>query len=650
MAVRSALCLLFAIAGWALHDRQPDVSTAAYMLAFLFGGWDLSLQVWRDLRELRFDTHFLMLLVVPGSVAVGAWGEGALLLILFSASSAMESYAAGRTRREIDALLRRAPKTARLIVDRGEIEVSVESLKPGDRVRVTANEQVPVDIEIDSGSSAADESSLTGESIPAPKSPGDIAYGGTINDWGVVEGRVKRPAADSALQRIIRLIESAQQLKAPVQRFTDRFGTGYTGLVLAGCAAVFAYSWLVQHAPPLISGPSQTSAFYRAMTLLVVLSPCALVLSVPSAILSAIAQGARHGILFRGGSAVENLAGIQIVALDKTGTLTAGDLQVSAFEPVAGDPGRLLAAASALARISNHPVSRAVARHLRSRVIDAPAPERSETLPGLGLRARWQDFNVVLGHRDLVAEVIGPNSPELPPLPEGSTETWIAGPGMAGRFLLSDTLRPESPGLIRQLHEAGVETCILTGDRESTASRIAEQTGVQSWRAGLRPEGKVAAIQEFRASGKRVAMVGDGVNDAPVLAAADVGIAMGARGSDAAIEQADIVLMQDKLENLLLARWISVDANRIIRQNLTLSLGTMGLMAVATLAFSGMPLSLGVAAHEGSTVLVVLNSLRLLIGREQSRIKPRAGATPRSPSASTPPSPPATRSELPAQS
>jgi len=649
MAIRSALCLIFAIAGWAMHERQHDVSTAAYMLAFLFGGWDLSLQVWQDLRHFRFDTHFLMLLVVPGSVAVGAWGEGALLLILFSASSAMESYAAGRTRREIDALLRRAPKSARLIVDRGEVEVSVDSLKPGDRVRVTANEQVPVDIEIESGSSAADESSLTGESIPVPKSPGDIAYGGTINDWGVVEGRVKRPAADSALQRIIRLIESAQQLKAPVQRFTDRFGTGYTGLVLAGCTAVFAYTWLVQHAPPLVSGPGQTSAFYRAMTLLVVLSPCALVLSVPSAILSAIAQGARHGILFRGGSAVENLAGIQIVALDKTGTLTAGDLQVIAFEPISGDSARLLAAASALARLSNHPVSRAVSRHLRSQGVDGPAPERSETLPGLGLRAQWQDSKVVLGHRDLVAEVIGPNPPALPPLPEGTTETWIAGPGMAARFLLSDTLRPESPELIRQLHEAGVETCILTGDRESTASRIAGQTGVQSWRAGLRPEGKVAAIQEFRASGKRVAMVGDGVNDAPVLAAADVGVAMGARGSDAAIEQADIVLMQDKLENLLLARRLSVVANRIIRQNLTLSLGTMGLMAVATLVFPGMPLSLGVAAHEGSTVLVVLNSLRLLIGSEQPGIRPHAGATPGTPSLPTPPSPPAIRSEPPAQ-
>jgi len=614
MAVRSVLCLVFAVAGWSVHDWQHDVSTAAYMLAFLAGGWDLTRQVWDDVRRLRFDTHFLMLLIVPGSVAVGAWGEGALLLVLFSASASMESYAAGRTRREIDALLRRAPKVARRIIHGREAEVPVESLVPGDAVRITANEQIPVDIQVLSGTSACDESSLTGEAVPVEKVPGDTAAGGTLNLWGVLEGRVLRPAADSALQRIIRLIETARQQKAPVQRFTDRFGTGYTVVVLVACLGLFLHAWLFAGLPPFLSGPTTPSAFYRAMTLLVVLSPCALVLSVPSAILSAIAQGARHGILFRGGAAVENLARIDLVTLDKTGTLTVGELRVARFEALQGDPVTLVAAAAALARISNHPVSRAVARHTRTVESNVPPPSRSETVAGRGIRADWNGTAAALGHRELVAAAAGPGLPVLPPPVEGFSETWIAMPGAAGRFLLSDSLRPEAAALVRRLHEDGVETCILTGDRESAAAHMAAESGVRSWRSELMPDGKVAAVTGFRAAGRRVAMVGDGVNDAPVLAAADVGIAMGARGSDAAIEQADVVLMHDRLENLVIARELSVQANRIIRQNLAVSLGTMAVMTLATLVLPGLPLTVGVAAHEGSTVLVVLNSLRILLG------------------------------------
>lgn len=618
MAVRSMGCLVFSVGGWVLHGRWHEASTAAYMLAFLMGGWDLTRQAWADLRDLRFDTHFLMLLVVPGSVAVGAWGEGALLLVLFSASTAMESYAMGRTRREIDALLRRAPRTARRIVEGREAWVTVESLMTGDVVRVTANEQVPVDLEVTSGASACDESSLTGESVPVEKSPGDTASGGTLNLWGVLEGRVLRPAAESALQRIIRLIESAQRQKAPVQRFTDRFGTGYTVGVLAVCTAMFLHAWLRMGSPMFLSSDAGPSAFYRAMTLLVVLSPCALVLSVPSAILSAIAHGARQGILFRGGAAVENLARVGWVTLDKTGTLTVGDLKVTGFEVWKGSEGSLKEVALALARVSNHPMSRAVARHLgdgrEGLGVELVA---SETVPGRGLRAFWKGDKAALGHRELVPLASGLEASALPPPREGLSEVWVATPGSAGRFLLSDTLRPEAPALIRRLHADGVETCILTGDRASTAAAIAAECGIREWRADLRPEDKLAAVMALRKEGRRVAMVGDGVNDAPVLAAADVGIAMGGRGSDAAIEQADIVLMNDRLENVVKARELSVRANRIIRQNLALSLGTIGVMGVLAVFFPRLPLTAGVAAHEGSTVLVVLNSLRLLaLGRE----------------------------------
>ncbi len=613
MAVRSVMCLLFSLGGWALHGRWHEASTAAYMLAFLFGGWDLTRQVWVDLRHLQFDTHFLMMLVVPGSVAVGAWGEGALLLVLFSASSAMESYALGRTRREIDALLRRAPRTARRLVDGKEALVPVESLLPGDTVRVTANEQVPVDLVVTSGTSACDESSLTGESVPVDKGSGKTAAGGTLNLWGVLEGRVLRPASESALQRIIRLIESAQRQKAPVQRFTDRFGTGYTVAVLAACTAVFLHAWLRAGSPLFLSVGDQPSAFYRAMTLLVVLSPCALVLSVPSAILSAIAHGARHGILFRGGAAVENLARVGWVTLDKTGTLTVGELKVTGFELVKGDGPTLEGVARALATVSNHPMSRAVARHLgEGHAADGGRMEASETVPGRGLRATWNGMKVALGHRELVPASAGLEASELPGPREGLSEVWVAMPGGAARFLLMDTLRPEAPALIRRLHADGVETCILTGDRATTAAAIAAECGIREWRADLKPEDKLSVVMALRKEGRRVAMVGDGVNDAPVLAAADVGIAMGGRGSDAAIEQADIVLMNDRLENVVKARELSVRANKIIRQNLAVSLGTIGVMGVLAVLMPRLPLTAGVAAHEGSTVLVVLNSLRLL--------------------------------------
>ncbi len=630
MALRSSLCLVAAITGWLCHKTSPNVSAAAYMVAFLFGGWDLTQQVWDDLRHLRFDTHFLMFLVVPGSVAVGAWGEGALLLILFSASATLEAFAADRTRREINALLHRAPKTAHRITPAGESEVPVDALLPGELIRITAGELVPVDAEVQVGTSACDESSLTGEADPVAKAPGDFLFSGTLNQWGVLEARVLRAASDSALQRIIRLIEKAQDLKAPVQRFTDRFGTRYTGLVLAACAGLFLWTAFVQHTPFLRSTPTQPSAFYRAMTLLVVLSPCALVLSVPSAILSAIAFGAHHGILFRGGAAIENLAGIQLFAFDKTGTLTAGELQVTGFEPLLGNPETSRSAAFALTRISNHPVARSILRSLRdSPNPPAPSPpaDTSQNLPGLGVQARWNHLDVILGHRDLIPKVAGPTFPPLPSPHPQSSESWVAGPDFAARFLLADSLRTETRQVLATLHAAGIQTCMLTGDRPAAAQRIATESAVQSFQAGLKPEDKVAALLKFRASGLRVAMVGDGVNDAPVLAAADVGMAMGARGSDAAIEQADVVLMNDRLENLLIARDVSVRANRIIRQNLTVSLGTMILMGILATAWPGLRLSLGVAAHEGSTVLVVLNSLRLLL-----RHKTPASTAPATPS------------------
>jgi Cd2+/Zn2+-exporting ATPase len=612
MAVRSGVCLVLGSLGWAVAGRWPTVSTAVFMFAFLAGGWDLAREVWFDLRLLRFDTHFLMFLVVPGSVAVGALGEAALLLFLFSASSTMESFAAGRTRREIDALLKRAPKTARLLVGEFESVVAVETLKPGDVIRVTAGELAPVDLGVLRGESACDESSLTGESDPVPKAPGDAVMGGTLNLWGVLEGRVLRPVGDSALHRILRLILEARHLKAPSQRLTDRFGTTYTVLVLLACLVTFLYHWRWAGRPPFFEEGGQFSAFYRTMTLLVVLSPCALVLSVPSAILSAIASGARRGVLFRGGAAIENLAGVRVVAFDKTGTLTEGRLGVERVEVLLGTEAEAIAAASALAHVSNHPVSRSIARWADGQGVPIDPVDATETVAGKGLSGRWRGRSMVLGNREFLSHLPGVRQGELPPPVEKASETWIAGEGLLARLVLKDALRSNSKVVVGLLREAGLHTVMLTGDRIAPAQEMGTASGVDEVRAALKPEDKVAAIREFQRQGKGVAMIGDGVNDAPCLVAADVGIAMGARGSDAAIEQAEVVLSNDRLENFLFARELSVRSRRIIRQNIALSLGTILFMAGVSLVASRLPLSVGVAVHEGSTVLVVLNSLRLL--------------------------------------
>jgi len=623
MAVRSGACLLFTVFGLLLRASHPDSSMACVAGAYLAGGWDLTAKVWAGVREREFGTDFLMWLVAFGAMFIGEQAEAAVLLFLFSASGAMERFAHGRTQREIGALLKNAPKLARLIEDGVEREVPVAELRPGQHVRVTANEQVPVDILVERGESACDEAMLTGEAEPISKGVGDTGLAGTLNLWGVIEGRVLRAAEDSALQRIIRLIENAQHLKAPVQRFTDRFGTRYTAIVLSVCSVVFFVWWLVFGAPPFIRERAHDSAFYRAMTLLVVMSPCALVLSVPSAILSAIAFGARNGVLFRGGAAIENLAGVTVVAMDKTGTLTRGRLELVGIEPIGCSEDDLFLAAGNFARISNHPMSRSIAREANRRRIPVEPPSDSETVTGHGLRGKWRGELAILGHRDLVATVRA--GVALPPPAEQASEVWFASPTLLGRLLLRDQLRPEAPALVARLHEEKLRTVMLTGDKSGAAAQMGQMAGVGEILAQLTPDQKVDALLRLKKEGESVAMIGDGVNDAPCLAAADVGVAMGARGSDAAIEQAEVVLMNDRLENFLLALDLSKRARRIIRQNLALALGVIIGMSCTALFAKSLPLAVGVLAHEGSTVIVVLNSLRLLFSPRNAQAKP-AGA------------------------
>ena len=619
LAAQAGGCLLAGVAGLtAERFGAPGwLVLACWAASYVLGAWEAAEETLENVREGKLDVHFLMLAVAIGAGCIGAWHEGALLLFLFSASGAMEHYAQGRTQREIGALLRGAPRTATVLDDAGgEVEMPIGDLRSGMTVRVTGGQQVPVDLRVTRGESACDESNLTGESRPVPKAMGDDLLAGTINLQGLLEGRVLRPASESALQKVIQLIESAQTMRAPAQRFTDRFGTKYTYGILALCAAMF-FVWHFGFGLPAFFArtPGTRSAFYRAMTLLVVASPCALVLSIPSAILSAIAFGARRGVLFRGGAALESLAKVDVVALDKTGTLTAGDLRLVGVETFLGTEDDVRRMAYNLARFSDHPLSRAIKRVGDEVRLPRREPDGFESLPGQGLRATFDHRDYALGRGDLVRPFLPAACRDLPPSAENAAEVFVGGPGLAGRLVFRDELRPEAVGMIRRLHAANVRTVMLTGDRAAAAEPLARALGIGEVRAGLLPEDKLAAVEGLKAGGtRRVAMIGDGVNDAPSLAAADVSVAMGARGSDAALEQAAVVLMNDRLENFFVAYELSRRTERVIRQNLVLALGTVVLMVGLSL-FGVVPLALGVAAHEGSTVLVVLNSLRLLFAR-----------------------------------
>lgn len=614
--VAAALCGLFGVTGYALHGTSGAV--VAYAVAYLAGAWFTAQEVWERAQKATIDVHFLMLAVAAGSASIGAWGEGAMLLFLFSLSGALEHYALGRTQREIHSLFRDAPKVALVLDDLGrEEELPVERLRPGMRLLIKPDAQFPVDAEIVKGQSASDESNLTGEATPVAKGVGDQVMAGTLNLWGAVEVTVLRPATESALQKIIHLIREAQQQKAPAQLFTDHFSTWYTYGVLGLSGAMFFVWWLGMGLPAFTRVGEQQSAFYRTMTLLVVASPCALVLSIPSAVLAAIAWGARHGILFRGGAAVEKLAATTTVALDKTGTLTTGELRVETVESFPpGREGEVASLAYSLESLSTHPLARAVTRFGKKQGLPTVPFDHFESVTGHGLRGRRLGRDCYVGSREWVERQAKVDLAARTASSPGLSEIWLAEGGLLGRIILRDDIRPQAAAVLQQLHRAGLRTLVLTGDRAPTARHLQEQLGLDDVRAELKPEQKVQAISALSQDGQRVAMVGDGVNDAPSLAAAHVGVAMGARGADAALEQADIVLMHDRLENFLAAFRLSQRARRVIGQNLVISLGTV-LVLVCFALLGEIPLTAGVVGHEGSTVLVVTNSLRLLLGKEK---------------------------------
>ncbi|HEY57374.1 MAG TPA: cadmium-translocating P-type ATPase [Anaerolineae bacterium] len=591
--------------------------TALYVVAYGAGGLLGTIEGVGALRRGEFNVDLLMILAALGAAFIGQPTEGAILLFLFSLSNTLQEYALGRNRQAIEKLLELRPPIALVKEGADWVERPVEALRLEDIVLVRPGERFPIDGEVVSGETEVDQSPITGESVPVPKRPGDPVFAGTVNTTGAVEVRVTHLAQDTTLAKIVQLVEKAQEAKARTQRMLDDFEQVYAKLVLLGAVLLVVVPVLGFHTP-------FDRTFYRAMTWLVVASPCALVISTPASILSAIANGARHGVLFKGGAYLEQTALIKVVAFDKTGTLTEGEPKVTGLYPY--DDVRedaFLRQVAAVEARSEHPIARAIVHEAQQRGLEVPAAEDFRALVGQGVEG-WVDGHLLwIGNERLFAErdVVLPTAlrERLHQLEEQGQTAMLAYDATAQTWLgvvaVADTIRADAPQVVVRLKKLGIERVVmLTGDNERVAQAIARQVDVDEAYARLLPKDKVTVLESLRRRYGPTAMVGDGVNDAPALATADVGIAMGGAGTDVALETADVVLMADNLSHLPYAIGLARRARRVVWQNLTFSLAVIVLLVA--LAFGAdLPLPLGVVGHEGSTVLVVLNGLRLLAYR-----------------------------------
>ncbi len=637
--VSTALCGALLVVGWRLEARGAPYALGALAMAYAAGGWEPALRAGGALLRTRLDVDLLMVVAAAGAAAVGAWVEGAILLFLFSLGNTLETFAFHHTRRSIRALMELRPDTATRLGENGPEDVPVTSLSVGDAVRVGPGERIPVDGVVEEGRSRVDESTLTGEPVPVRKGTGDPVFAGTLNITGVLSVRMTQALSETALARVIRAVEEAQASRAPTQSWIERMEGRYAGGVLAAALLAVVVPWWA------LGWPFQ-EAFYRAMTLLVVASPCALVISIPATIVAAVSNAARRGLLFKGGAPLDTLADVDVVAFDKTGTLTVGAPTLAEFvvapsatlpalatggggrsAPGASPPGEeaheaaryvLRLAASAEAN-SEHPIASALVEGARARGVEVLEPEAFETVPGRGVRARVDGVDVLVGRRDWLEAEAGPVPDGLAgALRDGrngalATPVFVALDGeVVAAFAVSDVVREEAREAVDALKQRGVRKVVmLTGDDRAAAEAVARATGVDEVFAELFPEEKSELVRRLRAEGAVVGMVGDGVNDAPALAAADVGVAMGGAGTDVALDTADVVVMGDRLERIVYALDLSRRARRIVRQNLGFAVGVMGgLVLLALLGRIG--LTAGVVGHEGSTIVVVMNGLRLL--------------------------------------
>jgi Cd2+/Zn2+-exporting ATPase len=610
----SLLAGALVLAGWlGAHWRAlpPAVPLVLYAGAYAAGGWHVARHAWHAVRERRFDTDLLMLLAALGAAALGEFAEGGLLLFLFSLGHALEERALDRARAAVRALADLTPKTALVQRSGRQVEAPVEQVELGEVVLVRPGVRLPVDGVIVTGQSGVDQSPVTGESMPVDKGPDDLVFAGSINGAGALEVRVTRLAKDSTLARVMKLVEAAQVQKSPTQQLSEKF----EGIFVPAVLGVAALAMVI---PPLFGVPFPV-AFLRAMTLLVAASPCALALGAPASILAGIAQAARHGVLVKGGAHLEALGQLKAVAFDKTGTVTRGKPELTDVAPSAGvEPETLLSLAAAVEGRSAHPLAQTISRAAPAGQGAQPVVSAVQAFPGLGLRAEVDGQPVVVGNLRLLEEDgfavdEGVRSQSARLEDEGKTAILVGRQNrVLGILAVADVLRPEAAACMAALRKMGVsETVMLTGDNARVAAAVAKQSGLGDFRADLMPEDKVTAVRDLGQRFGQVAMVGDGVNDAPALAHATVGIALGGAATDVALETADVVLMGNDLERLPYAVGLGRAARAIIIQNLVLALGVIALLSVsALLGLTGM--GLAVVFHEGSTIAVVLNALRLL--------------------------------------
>ena len=644
-AISTLTCGVAWLAGLALSFLGiPQASLALLLIAYAAGGWEASGRAVNALRKATLDVDLLMLLAAGGAAFVGHWLEGAALLFLFSLGNSLENYAFGRSRRSIRALMELRPDEASRI-EGGELHtVPLDALAPGDIVRVQPGECIPVDGEVVDGSSHVDESTLTGEAMPVSKGVGSAVYAGSFNAAGSLDVRMTNSADDPTLARIIRLVENAQETRAPTQSWIEAVESRYAaGVIVASVMAVLL--------PWMLLGWTFDDAFYRAMTLLVVASPCALVISIPATIIAAVSNGARHGVLFKGGASLDALAEIRVVAFDKTGTLTVGRPELAGVTKLGASPAALSAAHATLRDVptpvgsrsqgaetdttfdedqllslvaaaelrSEHPLASALVRAAHTRGLNVPDAESFQSTPGQGVEAVVEGTHVRVGRPSWVtaasegaipAELLETIAAQRSP---GTTPVYASLDGhLDTQFEIADVLRPGLKHTLSHLREQGVQhLAMLTGDDRNTAEAISSHLDLDEVYAELLPDGKTEILEKLREQHGPVAMVGDGVNDAPALAVADVGIALGAAGTDVALETADVVVMGEDLDQIGHALELSRKARRIVRQNLVFSVAVM--VGLVLLALAGkIGLTAGVIGHEGSTIVVVFNGLRLL--------------------------------------
>ena len=630
-AVCMVLTFVFMITGWLTARSGLAWHDVFYVGAYLTGGYFGVRAGLQSLRQWTIDVDLLMILAALGAAVVNAPFEGAMLLFLFSLSNVLQAYAIDRTRKAIKSLMKLRPEKALARRDGGTVLVAVADLVIGDILVVRPGESIALDSVIIEGSSAIDQASLTGESIPVSKQAGDPVFAGTINQTGGLEIRVTRLAKDSTIEKLVRMVEEAQSEKADTQRFLDRAEQFYAvGVILFTIGLILVPTLLLHE-------PFQT-AFYRAMTVMVVASPCALIISTPASILSAIGGAARRGVLFKGGVHLERAATIKVVTFDKTGTLTEGkprvtdvvvDGRIVDFRAAsAPDPGALtlLGLVGAVEAKSEHPLAQAIVTECRQRGVPVEECAAFQSVSGKGASGLVQGRRIAVGNaRYFTSQNVAIPEAFLARIAtlqdEGKTCVIVADVGentspatLLGAVAIADVLRPDAASVIQQLKAGGIERIVmLTGDNARVAQAIARQAGVDEFHADLLPEDKVRVIKELKTIGP-VAMVGDGVNDAPALATSTVGIAMGAAGTDVAMETADVVLMSDNLQNIVFALALARRARRVIYQNLGFALAVIVVLVVSALGFQ-LPLPIGVVGHEGSTVLVCLNGLRMLTFR-----------------------------------